>query len=148
MTAPDNKTYGNHADESTESRDAEIVRRARALYREAGQHVDPITAGRLRAARRQALDTAGSPQRHAARWLIPTGAFAAVAFAMLMVWQPLSHGPAMPASHTISAPDQGADADYDLPPDAGKTDPKLYQNLDFYGWLAANGGSGSSSANR
>ena len=28
--------------------------------------------------------------------------------------------------------------DNELPPDADKTDPNLYQNLDFYGWLAAN----------
>jgi hypothetical protein len=28
--------------------------------------------------------------------------------------------------------------DSDLPPDADSADPTLYQNLDFYGWLAAN----------
>lgn len=148
MTAPGKTTYGNHADKDNSSRDVLVARRARELYREASQRVDPNTAGRLRAARRQALDAARSPQRRTVRWLIPTGAFAAVAFAMLMVWQPLSRGPATPASHAISAPDQSADADNDLPPDADKTDPKLYQNLDFYGWLAANGGSNSQPANR
>jgi hypothetical protein len=29
------------------------------------------------------------------------------------------------------------DLDNELPPDADKTDPNLYQNLDFYGWLAS-----------
>jgi hypothetical protein len=73
----------------------------------------------------------------ASRWLIPTGAFAAVAFAMLMVWQPLSRSPDVPRNHSVST-EQSADIDNDLPPDAEKTDPGLYQNLDFYGWLAAN----------
>jgi len=152
MTTPGNNTSdhssaGHSSADPAGSRDELIARRARALYREAGQRIDPVTAGRLRAARRQALDAAKTPQRHTARWLVPTGAFAAIAFATLMVWQPLSHGPTVPTNPPVSA-EQSADADNDLPPDAEKTDPNLYQNLDFYGWLAANNASNSQPVNR
>jgi len=111
-------------------------RRARELWREAARQVDPTTAGRLRAARRGALQAARVPVRHATRWLIPTGAVAAIALAALMIWQPLPRAPAsMQAHQTASATPE---ADNELPPDAEKVDPALYQNLDFYAWLAAN----------
>ncbi|MBB5358853.1 hypothetical protein HDE76_002069 [Rhodanobacter sp. ANJX3] len=147
MTAPGNNTSDHPIAGHTDLRDERIARRARALYREASQRIDPTTAGRLRAARREALSAAKTPQHHTARWLVPTGAFAAIAFAMLMVWQPLSHGPSVPTSQPVSL-EQSAEADSDLPPDAEKTDPNLYQNLDFYGWLAANSASDSQPANR
>lgn len=114
-----------------------LARRARALYLDASRQLDPTTAGRLRAARRQALDAARpAPARLVPRLLLPAGAFAVLALATLMIWQPLrnmDHAPshAMPAASTV-------DADNDLPPDADSADPQLYQNLDFYGWLAAN----------
>lgn len=108
--------------------------RARKLWREAAQHVDPATAGRLRAARREALQGAEKPVHHATRWLIPTGAFAVIALASLMVWRPLP--PGTPTTvHPVSAAMD--DTEVELPPDADKTDPNLYQNLDFYDWLAS-----------
>ncbi|HEY8683571.1 MAG TPA: hypothetical protein VIM06_10410 [Rhodanobacter sp.] len=121
------------------SPDKHLEQRARELYREACQHIDPLTAGRLRAARRRALATAHTPRHQHTRWLIPTGAFAVLALAALMIWQPLPR-------HTTTASGQaagvsepaGVDLDNELPPDADKTDPNLYQDLDFYGWLAAN----------
>ena len=112
--------------------------RARELYREASQHVDPLTAGRLRAARREALASVNAPKHRAGRWLIPSGAFAMLVLAALMVWQPLPRHATAPSAHVASAAQANADVDNDLPPDADKTDPNLYQNLDFYGWLAAN----------
>ncbi|OOG59954.1 hypothetical protein [Rhodanobacter sp. C03] len=115
-----------------------LEQRARELYHEAAQRIDPVTAGRLRAARRQALATSQAPQHHTARWLIPTGAFAAVALAALMVWQPLPRHTAPSSTQVANPTDASADLDNELPPDADKTDPNLYQNLDFYGWLAAN----------
>ncbi|OOG45666.1 hypothetical protein [Rhodanobacter sp. C01] len=115
-----------------------LEQRARELYHEAAQRIDPVTAGRLRAARREVLAVAQAPQRHTARWLIPTGAFAAIALAALMVWQPLPRHSVSHAPQMATAADQNADLDNELPPDADKTDPNLYQNLDFYGWLAAN----------
>jgi hypothetical protein len=112
--------------------------RARELYREASQHVDPVTAGRLRAARREALASAHAAKHRGSRWLIPSGAFAMLALAALMAWQPLPHRAAAPPAHVAAIAQANADLDNDLPPDADKTDPNLYQNLDFYGWLAAN----------
>ena len=113
-----------------------MEQRARELWREAAQHLDATTAARLRAARRDALRPSTVPQRQAARWLIPTGALAAMALAVMMVWRPLPHAPASAARPTAShaAPDM----DNELPPDAEQVDPALYQNLDFYAWLAAN----------
>ena len=117
--------------------DAQLEQRARTIYREASQRLDPATAGRLRAARRHALD---APPRHVVRWLVPTGAFAVLALAVLMLWQPLAHAPSAASDPSMQTAGVSASpqADNVLPPDADKVDPSLYQNLDFYGWLAAN----------
>jgi hypothetical protein len=123
-------------DQADKRQQKPFEQRARELWREAARQVDPATAGRLRAARREALQAARAPARHVTRWLIPTGAFAAIALAALMVWQPLPRtSAAMQAHQTASATPQ---ADNELPPDAEQDDPALYQNLDFYAWLAAN----------
>lgn len=116
------------------SPDDRIEQRARALFRQAGRELDPAMAGRLRAARREALQPV-SASRRAARLLLPAGAFAVVTLAALMVWSP--HRPLQPMSHPVSMTNATTD-DSDLPPDADSADPALYQNLDFYGWLAAN----------
>jgi len=114
-----------------------LARRARALYLDASRQLDPATAGRLRAARRQALEAARpASSRLAPRLLLPAGAFAVLALATLMIWQPLHHADQAPTHAVPSA--STADTDNDLPPDADSADPQLYQNLDFYGWLAAN----------
>ena len=110
--------------------------RARKLWREAARQIDPVTAGRLRAARREALHATRTRMPHASRWLLPTGATAAIALAAMLVWQPLPHAPpSRQANQIVSAT---AEADNELPPDAEQADPTLYQNLDFYAWLAAN----------
>lgn len=124
--------------------DNHLERRARELYREAARQVDPATAARLRAARRAALAGAdGSTFAHRLlQLLLPAGAFAAIAFAALMLSSPVE-GPAGGAARggvTATA----SDADFELPPDAAAADPTLYQNLDFYGWLAKNGDSQAS----
>ncbi len=118
--------------------DIPLETRARELYHEAARQIDPATAGRLRAARRQALESARSPSRQPVRWLIPAGACAAIVLAAMMVWRPLPHHAATPAMQAASTAGGAAEPDSDLPPDAEQTDPNLYQNLDFYGWLAAN----------
>jgi hypothetical protein len=131
------------------SSDKDFEKRARALYQEAAHRVDPVTAGRLRAARRTALQTATAhaSSHHRARVLVPVGALAAMALAALMIWQPTprsNDNPANQQANVASAP-VAAEQDVEvLPPGADKTDPSLYQNLDFYSWLAANQ-SGSSS---
>lgn len=113
-----------------------LEQRARKLWREAARRVDPATAGRLRAARREALQEAPYPGRQAARWLIPAGAVAAIALAAMMVWQPLPRTPSSATGHHAAS--ALAASDSELPPDAEQVDPALYQNLDFYAWLAAN----------
>jgi len=128
MNSPD-KSRADHS-----RPDQRLEQRARELWHEAAQRIDPATAGRLRAARRQALDAAQAPARRAVRWLIPTGAFAVIALAAMMVWQPLPPPHAATAMHAAGSVD---DVDNELPPDADKADPNLYQNLDFYGWLAS-----------
>jgi hypothetical protein len=117
--------------------DKHFEQHARKLWHEAAQRIDPATAGRLRATRRRALETKQAPVHHTVRWLIPTGAFAVIALAAMMVWQPLPrHHAATSTPAVYGTASATADVDNDLPPDADKTDPNLYQNLDFYGWLA------------
>jgi hypothetical protein len=114
--------------------DHELERRARELYLRASRDVDPAMAGRLRAARRTALS---APAHHstARRVLIPASAFAVVALATLMVWQPLG-GPSSAPPAAMQAADVTDPTD--LPPDADNTDPALYQDLQFSSWLAYN----------
>lgn len=115
-----------------------MERRSRELYREAARRIDPVTAGRLRAARRQALEAAQVPARTSSSWLLPAGAFAVITLAAMMLWQPLAPHQATPAPQSASTTGAGSELDNELPPDADQIDPNLYQNLDFYGWLAAN----------
>jgi hypothetical protein len=110
--------------------DQELERRARNLYLRASRDVDPVVAGRLRAARRTAL--AHPHHSTARRLLLPAGAFAVLALATLMVWQP-GGGPPSPA--VVAQP---GDEPNDLPPDADSADPALYKDLQFYSWLAYN----------
>ena len=121
------------------SSDKQFEKRARALYQEAAQRLDPVTEGRLRAARRTALEaaTAHASPRHRTRVLLPVGALAAVALAALMIWQPAPKPNAMGAQPAAMAAEV---TDNDLPPGTDNGDPGLYQNLDFYSWLAANDG--------
>ncbi|HTV87098.1 MAG TPA: hypothetical protein VME63_16985 [Dyella sp.] len=128
------------------SSDKSLEKRARALYHEAVQHLDPATAGRLRAARRTALQaaTGHAATHHRARVLLPVGALAAMALAALMIWQPT---PKPPANGATPAMATAAETDNELPPGAENGDPGLYQNLDFYSWLAANQNNGQQRKN-
>lgn len=114
-----------------------LEQRARELYHEAARRIDPATAGRLRAARREALAGTRQEQRphRLARWLVPSGACAAIALAALLSW-PSAPRPVDTAPVTAAA--SAGETDNALPPDPEQADPNLYQNLDFYGWLAAN----------
>jgi hypothetical protein len=116
-----------------------LEQRARRLYHEAARHIDPATAGRLRAARREALagDTRQAHRpHHFARWLVPSGACAVIALAALLAWPSAPHPTT--AAPTAAMSGNASEADNALPPDPEQDDPNLYQNLDFYGWLAAN----------
>jgi hypothetical protein len=119
--------------------DETLVRRARTLYHTAARQLDPAVAARLRAARREVLASHRHAPRPVVRWLVPSSACAAIALAAVLIW------PSMPRPDTVvpttpAAASQVVDADNLLPPDPEQADPNLYQNLDFYGWLAANDG--------
>ena len=106
-----------------------LANRARGLFDSAVSGVDAATAARLRSARRSALQ-----RRHApiARFLLPAGAFAAAALALGLVWHPHAGTPATPAVKVATAAGTGSDS----LAAADAADLDLYQNLDFYGWLA------------
>lgn len=122
MTAPDNH----------------LAQRAHELYDRAAQQLDPEVHARLHTARLHALAAAHEGDRHrlgvGARWLLPSGACAVIVLAAVTLWQPLQQSRS-PASASAA---QGSEIDNELPPDAAQNDPQLYQNLDFYGWLASN----------
>ncbi|HWU75450.1 MAG TPA: hypothetical protein VN043_03015 [Rhodanobacter sp.] len=118
--------------------DLPLEKRARALYLEAARRIDPATAARLRTARRQALESTHSAAFKPARWLLPAGACAAIALAAMTIWQPAPQHRAGSLTQTAGVLDGNVNVDNELPPDADQTDPNLYQNLDFYDWLAAN----------
>lgn len=113
----------------------QLGERARALYRNAGPAIGTSTAARLRATRRAALDAADKPP-HTLRWMMPAGAFAVAALAVVVVWQPLRQGSSPATAVHSGAATQMIDSETELPPDADSADPALYQNLDFYAWLA------------
>jgi hypothetical protein len=113
-------------------RSENMARRARDLYRRASHDIDPAIAGRLRAARREAM----APTAHSAtrRLLLPAGAFAVLALAALLIWpqSPRPHGAMAPTMAMATA----GEADSDLPPDADSADPAMVEHLQFYAWLA------------
>lgn len=113
-------------------RSEDIARRARDLYRRASRDIDPAIAGRLRAARRDAM--AGPSTSTASRLLLPAGAFAVLALAALLIWPqaPRTNGAMAPTMATATL----GDADGDLPPDADSADPAMVEHLQFYAWLA------------
>jgi hypothetical protein len=121
--------------------DNHLEHRARALYREAARQLDPAVAARLRAARNEALASANDSSwaHRLLQLLLPAGAFAAIAFVALFLSSPVQR----PTSIAPTSA-QAVDVDGELPPDAAAADPRLYQNMDFYGWLAKNGDSEAS----
>jgi hypothetical protein len=94
--------------------------------------LDAPTRARLRAVRRQALAQARAPRGFAPRWFVPLGAAAVLAVVAVLDlwWLP----PATPPPLAASA----EDAELLFAAD----NLELYQNLDFYRWLAAKERSG------
>lgn len=109
--------------------DRELVRRAREIYAEACANVDAHTHARLATARRNAMGAAQRPS-HKRIWLPAAGAMAACVLAVgVTFWRPAS----VPAR--VQGPKIAA-SDVELPLDADPQQMDLYQNLDFYQWLA------------
>ncbi len=111
--------------------DLELMRRARALHEHACEHIDTATRAKLAAARREAL-AARDRHSHRAIWLSAASAMAACALVIGVVWFKPQPG------ETSSTPQMQAAAasDAELPLDADAQQLDLYQNLDFYQWLA------------
>ena len=103
-----------------------IARLKTVLDRSAGA-LDAPTRARLQAARRQALAQAPAPRGFVPRWFVPVGTVAALAVvaALGLWWLPASAPPPMVANLE----------DVELLFAADNLE--LYQNLDFYRWLAA-----------
>ncbi len=108
--------------------DKSIDHRARELFRQSCHNL-PLTQ-RQALAQTRAAAVSGHRRQRTPRvmWLMPAGAAAALA-ALVIGWSPLGqrHDLASPATRQATVP---ALATADAPPD-------LYQNLDFYRWLAA-----------
>lgn len=115
-----------------DKRSPDLETRARRVYRQAAADVDPRMAARLRAVRRTALAGGGRAPARRPYWMMPAGALAVAVLAVALTWQPLQqHRQATPAAQPAPS-----EASSDLPPDPDNTDPTMYQNLDFYAWLA------------
>lgn len=111
------------------NRDHELVRRAREIHAQACAGVDTRTNARLAAARRNALSAARASS-HRRVWLPAAGAMAACALAVgVILWRP-----APSPSPAQNRPVASAEAELPLEADSKQMD--LYQNLEFYQWLA------------
>lgn len=107
--------------------------RIRALYQCTADEIDTATAARLREARRKAL--AARRGLHLGRWLFPLGAVAACLLAVVVIWPSTPRHPATTSPQAVSA-SAGDSDDTALPPDPDNNDPAMYQDMDFYAWLA------------
>ena len=135
---PFHSPIDHSADEPGRRESVDFEARLRQVYLD-HQPLDPATAGRLRAARRTALQAANRSPGHTLqrRWL-PAGAFAVIALATLAIWQPADRHAVTPPQAAALPTTSTPEADADLPPDADSAeDAQLYQNLAFYDWLAA-----------
>ena len=127
----------NTPDRNFDPLDDELQRRAREVFARACASTDTRHAVQLGMARRRALNAAAQPS-HRHVWLPAAGALAACALALgVFLFRP---DPA-PSSAAHNAPTQSTRlanvTDADAPVDADSEQLDLYQNLDFYQWLAA-----------
>jgi len=119
----------NTSPDNLDNRNRELVQRARAIYSEACANVDAHTHARLAAGRRNAMTAAQAPS-HKRVWLPAAGAMAACALAVgVILWRPAS-------APSPAQGQQAAASDAELPLDADSKQMDLYQNLEFYQWLA------------
>jgi hypothetical protein len=116
------------------SDERQFVARARASLEARSQQLSPAQAGRLRAARRTAL--AGSRRHRYRIWLPATATAMVVALALLFTGLPRQDAEP-PLSLAHNAFEQSAE---DLEMLTRDEPLELYRDLDFYYWLAQEGG--------
>jgi len=122
-TSPDNQARDRNIDHG-------LMQHARALHDYACEHIDAGTRTKLAVARREAL-AAKERRPHRMIWLPATGAAAACALVIgLALFKPQAENPAAPQTQAVST------GDAELPLNADTQQFDLYQNLDFYQWLA------------
>ena len=113
----------------TNDRDGKLARRAQEIHAQACANVDAHTQARLTAARRNAIAAARRASRKRV-WLPAAGAMAACALVVgVIFWRPAT-------APTPAQGQQAASSDTELPLDADPGQMDLYQNLEFYQWLA------------
>jgi hypothetical protein len=112
--------------------DAAFIARLKSVLDRSAGALDAPTRVRLQAARRRALEQAPVARAFTPRWLVPAGAAAVLAVVAVLGlwWLPASAPPPIAANLE--------DAELLFAADSLE----LYQNLDFYRWLAAKERSG------
>lgn len=104
----------------------QFEQRARELFVQSCDQLDANTRMRLREARNNAL--AGKSPRRKSHMLLPAGAMAASVLALAITW----HYGGMPRTRHASG--QTTTASTQAAPDNADVD--MYDDLDFYRWLA------------
>lgn len=107
----------------------QIERKARALYRRSCQNLPSQTQQVLQQARLDAVTT--RPRGLANRMLMPVGALTASGLALVIGWgyfPPSQHAPSQATHYTTTNTPSAV---------RGTDSAELYQDLDFYRWLAA-----------
>jgi len=103
-----------------DNRDDEFLSRIRSTLDASAESLDELTVARLKAARRRALDDA--PRRRT--WLV-AGSFGVATLAAALVAVVVLTPAVNPAAGQLDQLEMLADAD-----------PDIYDNLEFYRWLA------------
>jgi hypothetical protein len=119
--------------------DAEVVSRARTIFRTACEETDSYHALRLGVARRKALD-AHARHRLAGFWASLAGtAIACCALAVGVVWMHPARQ-ARPAEGIVSTATpitaERSDSDEAGIPEIGSSQQEMVEDLDFYRWVA------------
>lgn len=119
---------------------AEVVSRARAIFKTACDEADSYHTLRLGLARRKALH-AGAGRRLAGFWAPLAGtAIACCALAIGMVWMyPAWHAGPAPGVVSTNAPIAAdpVDSEEASAPEIGSSQMEMVQDLDFYRWVAS-----------
>ncbi len=117
--------------------DAEVVSRARTIFRSACEDTDSYHALRLGLARRKALH-AGAAHSALRLWAPLAGAAACCALAAGVVWMHPARPRGQATTRIALAPGAAAPADSEetVIPEVDSSQMDMVQDLDFYRWLA------------
>lgn len=121
--------------------DAEVISRARAIFKSACEEADSYHTLRLGLARRKALRAGGAGHRLAGFWAALAGtAIACCALAVGVVWMhPVRHPGSSAGIVSTGTPiaAEAADSEEADTPEIGSSQMEMVQDLDFYRWVAS-----------